>query len=99
MRWIMLNDVVQLQFLVDVDEDMAINRLEYTGPLDLARLKDHVAVRQDDRGSQRAQASDHFQGARVQAVGKWVVEQIERRFQEMRVARTLRPVTLQRAEI
>jgi hypothetical protein len=42
-----LLDVVQLPLLVDVDEHVALDRLEQPGTLDLARLEDHVAVGQD----------------------------------------------------
>ena len=92
-------DIVEHAFLVDVDEHLAIDRGPQTGPLDFARLKDDVAVREDDDRSALAQMADGVECARVDAVGERVVEEIERDAEHTRLARMLDAIPLQRAEI
>ena len=44
-------DVVQLLLLVNVDQDIAVESFPNARALNLAGLKDRVAIRQDHRGS------------------------------------------------
>ena len=63
-----LLDVVQLLFLVDVDRARGRPPLRTDArALDLARLKDHVAVRQDHRRPQAAEMLEHVERARDRA--------------------------------
>jgi hypothetical protein len=94
-----LLDVVQLPLLVDVDEHVALDRLEQPGTLDLARLEDHVAVGQDCGRPQmrRRSITASDPGNRRSANG--VVQQEEGDLEEVGVARVLGPVTLEGAEV
>ena len=98
-RRVVFFDLVEHAFLVDVDEHLALDRAPQTGALHFARLKDDVAVREDDDRSAQAQVTDGVERARVHAVGKRVVEQIERDPEHARLAWMLDAVPLQRAEI
>ena len=68
---------------------MALDRLEQSGALDLARPKDDVAVREDGRRPPSAQSIDHVQRAWEQTVGKRIVQEVVGDPDESRVARVL----------
>src|SRR5207245_9229330 len=67
--------------------------------LDLPRLKDDVAVRQDDGRAAAAQVGDHVERAGIEPIGKRIVQQEERDAKELRVARPFDAISLQRAEV
>src|SRR5262249_8345164 len=48
-------DVLQRLLLVDVDQDVAIHRLEDARTLDFSGLEDHISVREDDRRTPSAE--------------------------------------------
>ena len=92
-------DVVELLLLVDVDQNVAGNRVEKPGAVDLARLKHDVAVRQNHRGAQAARVLDHVQRVGEEPVRERVVDEERGHREQVRVARVLDAVALQRAEI
>ena len=92
-------DVVELLLLVDVDEDLAVERLPQAGPLDLARLENGVAVRQHHRPAPLPNVPDGVQRPGVKPVGERIVDQPARHQQETRIVQVLDPITLERAEI
>src|SRR5262249_42418003 len=49
-------DILELAFLVNVDEDTALHRVGEPRALDLAGLEDHIAVGEDDGGPPRPAA-------------------------------------------
>ena len=44
-------DVFDFHLLVNVYQDISIDDVQESGPLDFVRLKNHIAVREDDCGS------------------------------------------------
>src|SRR5438128_1628187 len=99
LRRIAARDVIQLFFLVDVDQHVALHGLPDAGPLDLARLEHHVAVREDDRRAPRAELFEDVERPGVETIGKRVIDEIRRHRHEVHVVGVLGPVALQRAEI
>ena len=71
-------DVVELELLVDVDEDVPVDCAPDSGPLDLVRLEDGVAVREDDRRPEHAQVRQYLQRRGVEAIRERVAEEIAR---------------------
>ena len=69
------------------------------GTLDLARLKDDIAIGEDDCRPPSAEMLDHVQRAGIQAIGERIVQQVGGDLQEVRIARIFGPVALQGAEI
>src|SRR4030095_782653 len=92
-------DIIQRLFLVDVNQHVTLYRFEDAGAFDLARLKDHVAVRQDDRLSPRAKFFQHVERSGIQTIGEGVVDQERRHRQQVNILRMLDPVALQGAEV
>jgi hypothetical protein len=92
-------DVVQFLLLVDVDEHLAADRLADAGALDLAWLKDDVAVRQDDRRPPVLEPLQHVQRAGKQAVREGVVHQVGRHRQQVRLVRVLDAIPLEGPEV
>src|SRR5204863_10178788 len=68
-------------------------------PLDFPRLKNDVAVGEAHGASASPQIGHNVADVGVQAIGEWVVQQEERYRQELRVARVLNAITLQRPEV
>ena len=68
-------DVLQLLLLVNVDQHPALDGLEQAGAKHLARLKNHVAVGENDGRPQLANVFDRVHGAGKEAVGKRVIGQ------------------------
>ncbi len=52
-------DVTQLELLVDVDENVPVDRACDPGALDLVRLEDRVPVSEDYRRPERAKPCEH----------------------------------------
>src|SRR5205085_4376654 len=69
------------------------------GALHLARLEDHIAVGENDRGSEARAARQRSQRARVEPVRKRVVHQEERHPQQLRIVEVLEAIALQRAQV
>src|SRR6266849_10937373 len=65
-----LLDVVELAFLVYIDQDVPVHGLVQPRALELARLEDRVAVGQDDRGSPGTETLQHIERVRIEAVRK-----------------------------
>jgi hypothetical protein len=57
--------------LMDVDQHPTGNGLPEARAPNLARLKHHIAIGQDHRGSVGVQVLDDFKGARVKAINSW----------------------------
>src|SRR5207245_5199619 len=67
--------------------------------LDLARLKHHVAVGEDDRGAEARAALERGERARKEPLPEWVVDQEERHAQQQRIVEVLQAIALRGAEI
>src|SRR5262249_25572270 len=85
-------DILELLFFVDVDQHIALDRLGDPRALDLAWLKDDVAVGQYYRPPPAAEAFEHIEGPGVEAIGERVVDQVRGHRQEVYVVWMLRPV-------
>src|SRR5512140_783157 len=94
-----LLDVVEHLLLVDVDEDPALDRVPQSRSLDLARLEDHVAVGQDDRGPPLAKMPEHVECPRIEPVRKRIVHEERGHLQQARIVRVIETVALQGAEV
>src|SRR5208282_6187897 len=70
-----LLDILQGLLFVDINKDVAFDSLENAGTLDLARLEHHIAVREDDRPAPLAETFQHVEGAGIEPVGEWVINQ------------------------
>src|SRR3989440_10008685 len=92
-------DGLQHLLLVQVNENAPVHRVPQAGALHLARLEAHVAVGEDDRGSEARTARQRSQRARVEPVRKRVVDQEERYPQQLRIVEVLEAIALQRAQI
>ena len=68
-------DVLKLFLLVDVDQHMAVERLPQAGAQDLARLKDGVAVRENDGQSPFAGMAHRVERMRIEAIGERIVQE------------------------
>jgi hypothetical protein len=84
---------------VDVDQHAPLDRREETRAPDLVRLKDHVPIRQDDRGAAAAQVPDHLERSRVEPVGEGVIDQERGQREEVGIARVLEAVALERSQV
>src|ERR1035437_9603971 len=91
--------IVQFQFLVDIDQDVALEEFVQAGPVHLARLKHDISVAQNHRSPQSPRVFDCIQRLRIEAVGKGIIDHEMRHGQQLRIARLLDAVTLQRAQI
>ena len=96
---IALLDVIEFQFLVHVNEHPTGDCTGQPGAIDLKWLKNDVAVRENDRRTPLLDVLDYFQRVRKQTVGKRIVDEKMRNDQQVRGARMLSAVTLQRAEV
>ena len=92
-------DVVELLLLVDVDQDVAVDGVEQPRALDLARLEDDVAVREDHRRAPGARMLDDVERLGKEPVGEGIVDEELRDGEHVRVARMLDAVALERAEV
>jgi len=92
-------DVVEHLFLVNVDEDVTVDRLPDAGALDLVGLVHRVAVGQDDHGRAVSERPDGLERAWIEPVAKRVLEQVGSDPQELGVPQALEPVSLESAEI
>ena len=92
-------DVVELLFLVDIDQDVALDGLEKAGPLDLSRLKDNIAIRQNHDCPYLSARVDHIKRIRKEPVRKRIVDQICRDCQQVRFVRISHAVSLQGSQI
>src|SRR5579884_4152232 len=92
-------DVVEGLFLVDIDQHVSIDGVGETRTLDLARLEDDVAVRQDNGRTAVAQPLQHLEGAREQPVGERIIDQERGHRQQLDLARMFDPVTLEGSDI
>jgi hypothetical protein len=92
-------DVVELLLLVDVDEHAALDRLEQARSIHLERLEDHVAVREDDGRAERAGVLERIERAGEEAVRERVVHEIGGDREQVRLARVLHAIPLQRSEV
>ena len=92
-------DVVQHLFLVDVDQHLALDRRPQPRPLDLARLKDDVAVGEERGPPAPPERAQRVQRAGIDPAREGIVQEEQRDLQDVHLARTLGAVTLQGAEI
>jgi hypothetical protein len=60
-----LLEIIQHLFFVDVDQHPAFDGFPQPGTLDLARLEDNVAIRQDDWQSLGAKMRDDIERAGI----------------------------------
>src|SRR5207253_10116402 len=88
-------DILQLLLLVYVDQHVALDGRPQTRTLDLARLKHHVSVRQDDHRPPTFKTVDDVQRLRVQPVRKRIVDQVVRQVQQVRFVRMLEAIALE----
>ena len=88
-------DVVELLFLVDVDQHVAVDRVPDARLLGFAGLEDDVAVGEDHRRGVGLEAFEDFQGAGVEDFGERVVDQPEREGQQLHFVRVFDSVLLQ----
>src|SRR5215813_11687473 len=70
-----LLDVVQLQFLVDVNEHAALECVVQSGVPYLSWLKDNISVREDGRPAVALDVVNRVQRIREQPVREWVFQQ------------------------
>jgi molybdenum cofactor cytidylyltransferase len=96
---IALLDVIEFLFFVHVNEHLTGGCIGQPGAIDLKWLKNDVAVRENDRRTPLLDVLDYFQRVRKQTVGKRIVDEKMRNDQQVRGARMLSAVTLQRAEV
>ena len=68
-------DIIQRLFFVNVDEHVAFHRFGDAGAFDLARLKNHVAVREDYRLPPRTEPLKHVERSGIETISKRVVHQ------------------------
>jgi len=86
-------------FLVDVNQDRAIDSAPDPGLRDLSRLKDGVTVRQDGDSPARAEPGDGLECAGIEAVFERVVDQEQRHLHQARLVGVLDSIPLERAEV
>jgi hypothetical protein len=91
--------VGQLLLLVDVDEDVPPDGLEESGTLDLARLKNHVPVREDDDRPPLPAMLYHVERVREEPVREGVFDEVGRDGEQVRVVGVLDAVALEGAEV
>ena len=68
-------DIIQRLFFVNVDEHVAFHRFGDAGAFDLARLKNHVAVREDYRLSPRAKPLNYVERSTIETIGERVIHE------------------------
>ena len=88
-------DVVEFEFLVNVDQHVALGGLPNSRALNLPRLKDHVAIGKDHGPPSPRELLQHFQGGGVQSLGKRIVDQELRDRKQQHVMRMLHAILLQ----
>ena len=91
--------ILERFLFMDVNEHMAINRLEDAGALDFARLEDNIAVGENHRLSPLPKSRQHVERFRVEAVGKGIINQKGGGCHEMRFVGIFHPKALERAEV
>ena len=79
---------------MDVDEDVALDRLEQPGVLHLERLEHDVAVGEDGDRSPRPRVLDRVQRPREEPVGEGVTQEEHGDGEEVRTVRVLHPEAL-----
>src|SRR6476661_7609214 len=62
-------DIIECLFLVNINEHLAVYSFEDTRAFDLARLKHHIAVRENDRRPPRAEALKHIERSGIETIG------------------------------
>src|SRR4051794_6217322 len=92
-------DIRKFVFLVHVDQDVIVDRFAQAGPLDLPRLKNCVAVRENDYFAVMTKLLDHIERTGKQTVRKRIIDQKIRKRQYMRIIWKLTTIFLQRPEI
>ena len=92
-------DIVQLRFFVNINQDVFLERFKQSRALDFSRLKNHVAVCQNDGFAELSAMFQCVERVRKQPVGERVINQKRRNGEQMRVVRLFDSVTLERAEI
>ena len=92
-------DVVELLLLVDEDQDPVLERAPNARPFDLARLKDSVAVRQDDRAAPLAEALYRVERPGIEPIGERIVDQPTRHLEDPRIVHILGTIAFERAKI
>ena len=84
---------------MDVDEDVPVDCAPDSGPLDLVRLEDGIAVREDDRRPERAQVRQYLQRLGVEAIRERVAQEIAGRGEQARIPILPLPPLLHSAEV
>jgi hypothetical protein len=92
-------NIAELALLVNVDEDVPIDRFEQTGALDLARLKDHVTVGEKDHRTPLAASLQRIEGVGIESIGKRIIRQKVGDRQKLRVSWVFDSVSLESAKI
>ena len=84
---------------MDVDEDVAVDRLANACAVGLPRLEDRVAVREHDGSRGAAKMCEHIERMCVQTVGERVVEEVPREIEQPRIGALLLPPLLHRPQV
>src|SRR3546814_1581793 len=87
------------RLLVQINENRAINRLRQPRDVDLARLKDHVAVGEDRGLAPLSDVFDDLQCARIEALCERIVEQEAANGEDRRIVRLRTAIALQGAQV
>src|SRR6266446_6418672 len=93
------DDIIQLLLLMDIYEDPAVEGFEQPGAMDFLRLEDHVAIRQDYGAAELLASFDYVKRVGKEPVGEGIIHQVMGDRQDVKIARVLDPVALQRAEV
>ena len=92
-------NVFQLFFLVDVDKDVAIDRLKDSRALDFERLEYDVAIGQNYGLAPLLDVLDRIQRIRIETGGKGIIDEKVRDGEQAGIAGILQAIALQGAEI
>ena len=91
--WIALLDVIELLFLVHINQHATRHRAGEAGVIDFKRLKNDVAVGQDDRRTPLLDVFDYFLRIRKKPLGESISDQKMRNGEQVRRARMLNSVS------
>src|SRR5712671_3681834 len=78
---------------------MSLRGVAKPAALELARLKDHITLRQDDRWSELTQPLHYIEGGREQSVAKGVLDEKRRQQQQFCFGPVFDSVALERANV
>ena len=97
--WISTLHILERFLLVNIDQHVPFDGFKNTGALNLARLKYHVAVGQNDRPAPLPESFQHVERSGIKAVGERVIDEEVGRRDQMRFVRVFDSEALQSAEV